>query len=74
MHAFNQSLQYDKRMYAADIQGSVAYAKALAMQGILTDDEKDKMISGLLAVQREWEQGQVRYKPISWRLPHPAVV
>jgi argininosuccinate lyase len=74
MHAFNQSLQYDKRMYAADIQGSVAYTKALAMQGILTDDEKDKMITGLLAVQREWEQGKVRYKPISLRLPHPAVV
>ncbi|KAJ2976715.1 hypothetical protein NUW54_g11523 [Trametes sanguinea] len=30
MHEFNQSLRYDKRMYAADIAGSIAYAKALA--------------------------------------------
>ncbi|KAK2467002.1 hypothetical protein APHAL10511_001260 [Amanita phalloides] len=57
MHAFNQSLKYDRRMHAADIKGSIAYAKALARVGILTDEEKDKIILGLSQVGEEWQQG-----------------
>jgi argininosuccinate lyase len=59
MHAFNQSLKYDQRMHAADIKGSIAYAKALARVGILTDEEKDKIVAGLTQVGQEWEQGTV---------------
>jgi argininosuccinate lyase len=59
MHAFNQSLKYDQRMHAADIQGSIAYARALARVGILTAEEERTMIEGLQAVGREWENGQV---------------
>lgn len=59
MHAFNQSLRYDKRMYAADIAGSIAYAKSLALVGILTEDEQNKIVDGLTAVGKEWEQGVV---------------
>lgn len=40
MHAFNQSLSYDKRMYRADIIGSQAYAKGLVQAGVLTEDER----------------------------------
>ncbi|KAH9857075.1 argininosuccinate lyase [Lenzites betulinus] len=57
MHEFNQSLRYDKRMYAADISGSIAYAKALARVGILTEEEQRKIVDGLTAVGKEWEQG-----------------
>ncbi|EIN07474.1 argininosuccinate lyase [Punctularia strigosozonata HHB-11173 SS5] len=57
MHEFNQSLKYDKRMYAADINGSIAYAKALAKVGILTEDENEKIADGLRAVGKEWENG-----------------
>lgn len=59
MHAFNQSLKYDQRMHVADIKGSIAYAKALARVKILTDEEKDKIIAGLVQVGEEWEQGTV---------------
>ncbi|KIJ68996.1 hypothetical protein HYDPIDRAFT_144528 [Hydnomerulius pinastri MD-312] len=58
MHAFNQSLKYDQRMHAADIRGSIAYAKALTLVGILTSDEEAKMIEVLNAVGKEWEDGQ----------------
>src|SRR5712675_2930 len=61
MHAFNQSLKYDQRMHAADIRGSIAYAKALTLVGILTKDEESKIVQGLAAVGREWETGQVRF-------------
>lgn len=59
MHEFNQSLKYDKRMYAADIQGSIAYAKSLTLVGILTSEEESKIVSGLEAVKKEWEGGVV---------------
>lgn len=60
MHEFNQSLKYDKRMYAADITGSIAYAKALKKVGILTADEEQQIVQGLQAVGKEWENGTVR--------------
>jgi argininosuccinate lyase len=59
MHEFNQSLKYDKRMHAADIRGSIAYAKALALVKILTDDEVAKITQGLEVVGKEWETGVV---------------
>lgn len=59
MHEFNQSLKYDKRMYAVDIQGSIAYAKSLTLVGILTSEEESKIVSGLEAVKKEWEDGVV---------------
>jgi hypothetical protein len=60
MHAFNQSLKYDQRMHAADIRGSIAYAKGLRRIGILTEEEEIRMTQGLNTVGREWENGQVR--------------
>lgn len=59
MHEFNQSLRYDRRMHAADISGSIAYAKGLARVGILTFDEQQRIVDGLTAVGEEWEQGTV---------------
>ncbi|KAH7889314.1 putative argininosuccinate lyase [Phlebopus sp. FC_14] len=58
MHAFNQSLKYDQRMHAADIRGSIAYAKALTRVGILTPEEESKMVQGLKDVGKEWESGK----------------
>lgn len=46
-------------MHAADIRGSIAYAKALRRVGLLTEEEEVKMTQGLDAVGREWATGQV---------------
>lgn len=59
MHEFNQSLKYDKRMYDADVRGSIAYSKALTLVGILTKDEEVKIVNGLEAVKKEWDDGTV---------------
>ncbi|EJU05365.1 argininosuccinate lyase, partial [Dacryopinax primogenitus] len=63
MHDFNQSLKYDKRMYKADIVGSIAYAKANCLKRILTKEEESKTISGLKAVLKEWEDGNFDIQP-----------
>jgi len=63
MHEFNQSLKYDKRMYDADIRGSIAYSKALTLVGILTKDEEAKIVGGLEAVKKEWDDGVFQAQP-----------
>lgn len=59
MHEFNQSLKYDKRMYKADVKGSIAYSKALLKVGIVSAEEAKEIERGLKLVEKEWEEGQV---------------
>lgn len=59
MHAFNQSLSYDKRMHEQDVRGSIAYAMSLGRSGILTKEEESKIITGLESVGNEWKNGNV---------------
>ncbi|KAF8231269.1 argininosuccinate lyase [Tricholoma matsutake] len=63
MHEFNQSLKYDQRMHTVDVKGSIAYAKSLTLVGILNKDEETKIIDGLLAVEKEWEDGSFVIHP-----------
>ena len=66
MHEFNQSLKYDKRMYAADIKGSIAFSKALLKAGILDESEQKEITRGLKQVEQEWAEGKVRLSLGSW--------
>ncbi len=59
MHQYNQSLAYDRRMYKADVKGSIAYAKALSKISIVSAEECKKIEEGLKAVEKEWEEGKV---------------
>jgi argininosuccinate lyase len=47
-------------MHAADARGSAAYAKALTRVGTLTSEEEGKIVAGLTAVGKEWEDVRVR--------------
>ncbi len=63
MEAFNDSFRFDKRLWAADIQGSQAYARALARANILTEAEAEQIVAGLAQVHEEWATGQFASKP-----------
>lgn len=63
MHAFNESLSYDKRMWAQDIRGSQAYAKALVGCGILSEKEAEEIREGLARVGEEWKKGTFQAAP-----------
>lgn len=63
MEAFNASLQFDRRMWQADITGSQAYAKALEKVGILTAAERDQLVEGLEKVGQEWASNTFEIKP-----------
>ncbi|ORY29007.1 putative argininosuccinate lyase [Naematelia encephala] len=58
MHAFNQSLSYDKRMYAADVKGSIAFSKALLKAQIVDEREQAEIERGLKVVETEWRDGK----------------
>ncbi len=55
---FTASVDFDKRLYKHDIQGSIAHASMLAKVGVLTTDERDTIIEGLRAIQTEIEAGE----------------
>ena len=57
MWRFNASLPFDQRLYAVDVQGSQAYARALARAGLLSDAECEALVSGLEEVRAEFEAG-----------------
>ena len=53
---FNASLPFDKELYKEDIKGSIAHAKMLAQQGILSENEKNSIIEGLKKIEKEIEE------------------
>lgn len=55
---FNASIQFDCRMYAEDICGSIAHATMLAQQGIISQEDKDAIVKGLKAIFQQIEEGK----------------
>ncbi|CAK9803173.1 Argininosuccinate lyase [Anthophora plagiata] len=58
LHDLNASIGLDKRMYAEDIEGSVAYARAIHAAHLLSDEELRVIVDGLKKVKAEWEKNQ----------------
>jgi len=55
MEEINASIGFDQRLYKQDIAGSIAHASMLAQVGILTEADRDAIVSGLKAVEQEIE-------------------
>lgn len=60
---FTSSISFDWRLYPYDIAGSIAHAKMLGKQGIITSDEADILVMGLTSIKEEIEQGKLEFKP-----------
>jgi argininosuccinate lyase len=63
MVAYNESIYFDRAIYAQDIRGSVAYARANSKIGILTADEFSDIERGFEQVLDEWKSGKFEIKP-----------
>jgi len=55
---FTSSIDVDKRLYAYDIDGSIAHCRMLAHTAIITHEEAEKLIEGLGAIKREIQRGK----------------
>ena len=53
VEAFTASVEFDRRLYAHDIQGSIAHATMLAATGVLTATERDQIVAGLEIIRAE---------------------
>ena len=63
VYNFNASLSFDKKLYKQDIQGSMAHVKMLAKQGILTEQEKDEILKGLIGILQDIEEKKLEFSP-----------
>ncbi len=58
---FNSSIRFDKRMYKQDIKGSIAHAKMLDKQGIISHEDSEKIVAGLHDILSDIEAGKVEF-------------
>src|SRR5690242_18713218 len=61
MEKINASIDFDRRLYAQDIQGSMAHADMLVAQGILTARDGRDIKRGLAQIRTEIESGRFRF-------------
>lgn len=59
VYNFNASISFDKKLYAHDIEGSIAHVMMLARQGVLSDAEKEDIIAGLQGIRSDVEKGKL---------------
>ena len=57
----NDSLRFDVQLARYDIIGSMAYAKAIAKAGVITEDECGRIRGGLDYVLREFENNEFEF-------------
>jgi len=61
MQDINASIGYDKTFYRQDIAGSIAHATMLATQHIISQTDKEAIISGLKQIEAEIESGNFTF-------------
>lgn len=59
VYHFNASIGFDKRLLNEDIEGSIAHVTMLAKQQILTEAERDQIISGLRGILEDTLSGKL---------------
>lgn len=63
MVSYNESIYFDRAIYAQDIRGSIAYARANSKIGILTKEEFNAIEKGFHQVLSEWQNNKFEIKP-----------
>lgn len=59
VYDFNASVSFDKRLFDKDIEGSIAHVVMLQKQGILTKEEKKKILDGLVSIREDMKSGKL---------------
>ena len=57
VEAFTESVSFDQRLYAADIEGSIAHSKMLSATGVLDDEEAAAIENGLRTIKADIDAG-----------------
>ena len=58
---YTASIPFDWRLYEHDIAGSIAHARMLAKQGIISEEEAGIITDGLASIKEEIERGKFEF-------------
>lgn len=61
MEEINASITFDRRLYIQDIKGSIAHAKMLTIQDIISDEDAKAITEGLASIQSEIDEGKFTF-------------
>lgn len=62
LEAFGESISFDHRLYRHDIRGSIAHARMLSQQGLISAEEFSQIEQSLKEIQAEIEQGRMKFR------------
>ena len=63
LRAYSESISFDRRLYAHDIEGSLAHAAALTAAGLLSESERAQIDAGLRQIGTEIAEGRFPFQP-----------
>jgi argininosuccinate lyase len=63
MERFSASVHFDRELWREDVRGSIAHARMLGSQGILSKDEAEALVRGLEQIALELERGALTLDP-----------
>ena len=58
----SESISFDWRLFAHDIEGSIAHSAALEKAGLLTTAEREQIVAGLREIEGEIRAGKFQFK------------
>src|SRR5688572_13643565 len=59
---YSESISFDWRLWRHDIEGSIAHSAALEAAGLITTEERAKIVDGLTEIGAEIEAGKFEFK------------
>ncbi|MDE6617342.1 MAG: argininosuccinate lyase, partial [Lachnospiraceae bacterium] len=59
VQAFNASVSFDQKFYKEDIEGSIAHVSMLAKQKIITEEDREAIITGLNGILEDINAGRL---------------
>src|SRR5262249_9927188 len=62
LQRYSESISFDWRLWRHDIEGSIAHSAALQAAGLITAEEREKIVAGLREIGAEIEAGKFQFK------------
>lgn len=59
---FTVSIDYDRRLFEYDIDGSIAHARMLGKQGVITQEDEKLIVEGLAGIREEIRSGSFPWR------------
>src|SRR3954466_9198059 len=62
LQQYSESVSFDWRLWRHDIAGSIAHSSALEKAGLITAEERGKIVAGLTQIGDEVEAGKFQWR------------